>query len=108
MTTMYRSPNVVIGEFEWHLLVRKKEGRLTTVHYWRPLSRKAFRWLPVTSWTGPKPSDLHNRMWPFRTHIKRAMDSEKVRTEAISRLERQRMPTAMAMRNPGRLEGVAA
>jgi hypothetical protein len=97
MTTLYRTPNLVLDQHEWHAAVLLNHGRISLVYKWRPLSLKQYRWSLVSQWKGPKPKDLCNRFWMFRSHIRKAMLSEEVRAQAIQKMRGP--PTAAQMRN---------
>lgn len=97
MTTLYRTPNLIIDAHEWHATVRIKAGRVLLQYRWRPLSARLFRWSCMTTWKGPKPKGLAERFQVFRCHIRRAMASESARQEAIASL--CSVPTAAAVAN---------
>lgn len=99
MSTLYRSPNVIIDAHEWHAHVRLNDGRITLTYRWRPLSQKPFRWLPMSAWVGPKPKAFSRRMAGFRRHIAAARDSENARRAALQTV--RRVPTAAIMQNVG-------
>lgn len=84
MTTLYRTPNLIIDRHEWHAAVVKHYGKTTLRYFWRPLSARAERWQPVTAWEGPKPKRIGRTFWRFRLHIREAMDSDRVRSEALA------------------------
>lgn len=84
MTTLYRTPNLIIDEHEWHAAVRLKAGRVSLAYYWRPLSVQAFRWSTKATWPHKMPVRFSNRFWMYRLHIRTAMRSEVERTRAIA------------------------
>lgn len=98
MTTLYRSPNIIIDAHEWHVLVTLHHKRVLLQYRWRPLSAKQFRWLPITSWQGPKPKNMCNRFQKFKPHVLLAMESERLRQEASTRL---RGVSGAMLRNEG-------
>jgi hypothetical protein len=66
MVTLYRSPSIIVDEHEWHLHTRVDYGHVSTVYYFRPLSRVRYRWMPITSWKGHKPKNLRR---VFQAHL---------------------------------------
>lgn len=101
MTILYRTPNVIVDRHEWHAVVFLRAGRTLLTYKWRPLSLRAERWRDVTDWSGPKPKGLGERFWRFRTHIREAMDSERVRRDALAGI-RGPAPDRSNVRVPGR------
>jgi hypothetical protein len=79
MTTLYRTPNIVIDEFEWHASVETKDGRVYRRFKFRPLSHylRKEMWLPITSWRGhrPKLRQFSKAFAPFKAHMVRAEQS---------------------------------
>lgn len=71
MTTLYRTPNIVIGAFEWHAAVRQKDGRISRNFYFRPnvLPRRA--WVPMSSWKGRRPTwnEFERAFGKFKRHM---------------------------------------
>lgn len=86
MTTLYRSPDIIIDAHEWHITVRNLGGRVYTTYFWRPVSIRRIAWSNVIAWQGPKPKGLWKFFKPFRNHIRTAMESEQARTRAARRL----------------------
>lgn len=86
MTTLYRTPNVIVDRHEWHAVVRLKHGRVLLQYRWRPLSVRTYPWSCVTKWQGTKPKQLGRQFQVFRCHIRRAMVSEQCRWEAVAAL----------------------
>lgn len=86
MTTLYRTPNLIIDAHEWHAVVRHKHGRTLLQYRWRPLSARPYAWSCMTTWQGPKPKHLARQFQVFRCHIRRAMVSESERREAVQAL----------------------
>ena len=87
MTTLYRSPNVIIDRHEWHAVVYLRRERAILTYHWRPLTGKREGWRDVTTWQGPKPKGMPAAFWRFRAHIREAMGSEIARREAIAGLK---------------------
>jgi hypothetical protein len=106
MTTLYRTPNIIIDAHEWHATVRYKAGRTLLQYRWRPLSGQQYQWLPITSWVGPKPKGLSKRFAKYRRHIDLAMSSESRRREAAALV--RALPTGTMLRNVGKPLEVAA
>lgn len=79
---LFRTPNLIKGDFEWHMAVIKKDGRTGIRYYFRPLSRVAYRWKPVTSWPGKKPP-LWYYFQSYRRSVNTALASERKRVEAV-------------------------
>ena len=77
---LYRTPNLIHGDFEWHMAVLKKDGRTGVRYYFRPLSRVAYRWKPVTSWPGKKPP-LWRWFQAYRRSVNIALAGERKRME---------------------------
>jgi len=96
MTTLYRTPNLVIDRHEWHAAVLLNCGRVSLVYRWRPLCLKRVAWSTMRQWRGPKPKALCNRFWMFKSHIRKAAQSEQVRREAIAALKGP-VPAAVAV-----------
>lgn len=100
---LYRSPNVIINRHEWHAAVLLRKGRVSLVYRWRPLSLRNYAWSPMVAWQGPKPKGMCDKFWPFRGHIRQAMQSEQARREAVTAL---RGPdTAAVVLNAGKRRG---
>lgn len=103
MTTLYRTPNIIVDRHEWHAIVRDDtHGRITLQYFFRPLSLKQFRWLPITSWQGRKPKRFANNFQTYRPHIRIALGSEMRRRFAIAQLRGPETTTARL--NAGELE----
>ncbi|XUM19789.1 hypothetical protein ACRAVF_19170 [Bradyrhizobium oligotrophicum S58] len=83
MTILYRSPDVIIGEHEWHMIVRDINGRVYTMTHWRPLSAKPLAWQQITTWRGRKPDEMQR----FRPHAAVAVRSKAARLEAVRERE---------------------
>lgn len=86
MTTLYRTPNLIIDVHEWHAVVRLNGTRVSLCYKWRPLSTRAYAWSNLSSWQGPRPKHFCNRFWMFKNHIRAAMRSEAERRAAIAGL----------------------
>lgn len=88
VTTLYRTPNVIIDRHEWHVAVVKHYGRASVRYCWRPLSARAERWQPIATWEGPKPKRIGDVFWRFRGHVREAMASEQARRDALAGIKR--------------------
>lgn len=88
MTTLYRTPNIVIDQHEWHAAVMLTAGRLSLSYRWRPLSLRDYRWSNLNTWKGPKPKSMCSRFWIFKNHIRTAMLSDELRRSAAAALGR--------------------
>jgi hypothetical protein len=88
MTTLYRTPNVIIDCHEWHIAVVKHYGRTSVRHFWRPLSARVEKWQPITEWQGPKPKGIGTTFWRFRLHIREAMEYERTHAKALAGTKR--------------------
>lgn len=100
MTTLYRTPNIIIDRCEWHVAVVKHYGKTAVRYCWRPLSTRAERWQPISAWVGPKPKGIGNTFWRFRGHVREAMESEQARAQALAGVKRTLGGTPV--RQPGR------
>lgn len=87
MTTLYRTPNIIIDQHEWHAIVRNRNGRSSLCYFWRPLSERQYHWSQMAHWKGRKPKRFANHFQRYKLHIQLAMDSEAIRRFAIARLE---------------------
>lgn len=99
MTTIYRTPNLIIDAHEWHAAVMLNGGRISLAYRWRPLSLRLYHWSNMAKWNGPRPKNFCNRFWPYRLHIRAAMRSEVERRRAIEALAERRGPATGAMTN---------
>lgn len=87
--TLYRSPSVIINEFEWRVeTVRSVSGQRKAIvnYYFRPLVVKPGHWAPITDWVGQRPKRLHNRMQAFYKHARLAQCNDQLRAFAVKRL----------------------
>jgi hypothetical protein len=85
MVTLYRSPSIIVDEHEWHLHTRVDYGHVSTVYYFRPLSRVRYRWMPITSWKGHKPKNLRRVFQAHLRHAKAAVDNHRRRDEIVGK-----------------------
>lgn len=73
MTTLYRTPNLVLGPHEWHAVVKIKDGRIRRMFYFRPNASSGEpkdMWLPLTQWKGHKPKSREFRVFaPYKRHM---------------------------------------
>lgn len=76
MSTLYRTPNIVIDEFEFHMSVELREdSRVRRYLRWRPLARRnQVPWATIAHFKGhpPKPTVLKVRFAPFMKHMLQA------------------------------------
>jgi hypothetical protein len=84
MTTLYRTPNIIVDKHEWHVAVVKHYGKTVVRYCWRPLSTRAARWQSIAVWEGPKPKRIGHAFLRFRGHIREAMGYEQARLEALT------------------------
>lgn len=108
MTTLYRSPDVIIDRHEWHLIVKRHNGRTFKRFFWRPLSLKTLAWSNVAAWRGPKPKGLGDRFTKFKTHVAAAMECEARRRDAAMRLRGPETAASAANRQHYVLPAAAA
>lgn len=102
MTTLYRSPTVIIDAHEWHVVVLLgKSGRVSQHYRWRPVAIRASCWSNITSWKGPKPKGLFRRLSRFRIHVQFAMGTEVRRKAAAATLGQKPIRTAAMIENMG-------
>lgn len=84
MTTLYRSPTVLIGDHEWHLAVVRKAGRILRRYRWRPAANRAHPWRSIETWPTRKP-----KLWldfkPYQGHAAKAERYERERADAAFR-----------------------
>lgn len=85
MTTLYRTPNVVLAGAEWHCAVKFRNGRARR-HFRFRLSGR-YMWLPITSWKGnlPKAKEFNNAFQTFKPHMLRAERSVVANAERLGR-----------------------
>lgn len=93
MTTLYRTPDIIIDKHEWHVAVVRHCGRTTVRYYWRPLSTRRERWQPIVEWQGPKPKWIGKTFWRFRLHIREALEYEQARAKALAGMQRTQLGT---------------
>lgn len=107
MSTLYRSPNVIIDAHEWHLAV-EDDSRLSgnrfrrpVIRYkWRIVSAKSVPWKTITEWIGPMPKRFAQKyMKPYRRHAELALRDQAARAEAIKRLSVPRVPSTAELHN---------
>jgi hypothetical protein len=109
VSTLYRSPNIIIDAHEWHLAVEddsrlngNRDRRSVIQYKWRPVSDRPLPWKTIAQWVGPKPKSFNQRfMKPYRRHAELAMKSDLQRGEAVKLLRVQ--PSGAMLRNPGEL-----
>lgn len=88
MTTLYRSPTIVIAEHEWHLCVEKLGGRIYRRYKFRPMParRGTHLWHKADAWKG-RPFKLWRDFGPYIGHAKAAERYERDRLVATFRAE---------------------
>lgn len=75
MTTLYRSPNVLIDGVVWHVAVIRNGNRRVNVQYrWRRSEREM--WQSVAAWPGSLPKGLRNRFGTYRKSVLAAVRFE--------------------------------
>jgi hypothetical protein len=84
MVMLYRSPSIIVENYEWHLCTRVDYGHVVTKYYFRPLSLVRYRWMPITSWKGHKPKSLRKVFQAHLHHARTAEDNFRRRSEIIS------------------------
>lgn len=86
MTILYRSPDVIIDRFEWHVIVRSDHNHIYTTYRFRLIAAKRGCWRAMVEWVGPKPKGIGNRFWRYRSHVREAMEAPALREMALERL----------------------
>lgn len=88
MTTLYRSPTIVIADHEWHLCVEKLGGRIYRRYKFRqmPARRGTHLWRKAEQWQG-KPFKLWRDFGPYIGHAKVAEQYERDRLDLAFRAE---------------------
>lgn len=84
MSTIYRSPNIIIDDDEWHLLALAKDGRLRLKYCFRPYSSRPQMWRPIVQYPGHLPKNLAERFAPYRKHADKAVRHEQRRRALLS------------------------
>lgn len=79
MTTLYRSPTIVIADHEWHLCVEKLGGRIYRRYKFRPVSTRALAWRSADKWPG-RPFKLWRDFGRYIPHAKAAEKYERSRS----------------------------
>lgn len=88
MSTIYRSPNVVIDVHEWHLAVTNRgRGRIAKQFYFRPLSAQRLAWRPIHEWRDALPERFGSRFQTYRTHALLAIEGETKRAALVEQLQ---------------------
>lgn len=79
MSTLYRSPNVLIDGYEWHITVRlESTGHVNTGYRFRPAGEAGRRvmWQSVTAWTHKRlPKGLNAFFAPYKRSVRAAVES---------------------------------
>jgi hypothetical protein len=94
MTTLYKSPDIVIGDYECHLMVHG--CYYFTMHYFRPLSAVKRKWSNITAWKGGLHPQFRNRFAPYRRHALIAIALHEQRGRAVLARERVRAAERVA------------
>jgi len=74
-TLLYRSPDVVINEFQWHLVVEARNGKACRFLRWRPAGKPGTvgMWRPFKKWVGHKPKAAEFKLLEkFKPHARLA------------------------------------
>ncbi len=87
---IYRSPTVVLGDFEWHLSVSNRAGRIHRQFYFRPLSAIRFQWQPMPKWRDRLHASFADRFQTYKLHAAKAIEAETSRADTVLRRERER------------------
>lgn len=92
MGTLYRTPNIVIDEFEFHVAVELREdGRVRRYTRFRPLiDRHKTPWASITSFPGHLPKSLSTKLNPFKRHMAQAEKSVAENRRASKALQAKR------------------
>lgn len=92
MGILYRTPNIVIDEFEFHVAVELRDGgRARRYTRFRPLiDRHKIPWTSVASFPGHMPKSLAKRLNPFKRHIAQAEQSVAENRRASKALQAKR------------------
>ena len=73
MTLLYRSPNIVIDDHEWHITVRQATRTKRVVTYrFRKIGAKV-NWQPITKWSGRPPKGMSLLFGPYRKSVQVAL-----------------------------------
>jgi hypothetical protein len=92
MTTIYRSPPVIIDRHEWYVAVERRStqyGRRSFRRFrFRALgSNDAFR--SIDAWVGPKPKAMWRSFRPFLKHVEAALAAEVAKAAAVAEWDRR-------------------
>ena len=85
---LYRPPDIIIDEFEFHISIEVRDGRVRKFTRWRPLSAtKRFAWQPIADFKGhpPKAHVFKAKFKGCKRHIEmaeRSIEAKRVRTAA--------------------------
>jgi hypothetical protein len=102
MSILYRTPNIVIDEFEFHIAVELRAGRVRRHTRYRPLSDKDEMWRSIADFEGypPKPRIMATRFAPFKHHMVQAersvTENRIVARELVARRKARFVERAMA------------
>lgn len=77
MPTLYRSPNIRLDDFEFHVVVRTTRGRPHVSYFWRPIGPPICAWESLAHWQGRLPGRLPKGLGlafkPYRYSIRVAL-----------------------------------
>jgi hypothetical protein len=98
MTTLYRSPNVMVDGVRWHVAVERRRivGKPIVCYRFQTTT-----WKSVHHWPGRLPKALYKAFKPYRRHVNVALvdaGSVNVVEQRMSLRERQRRGQAMVER----------
>lgn len=86
---IYRSPTVVLGDFEWHLSVSNRAGRIHRQFYFRPLSAIRYQWQPMPKWRDRLHAQFADKFQTYKLHAAKAIAAEEGRDALVLRRERR-------------------
>lgn len=71
MTILYRTPNLILADHEWHAAVEMHHGRIARYFRFRPNTSPKRKWQDVTAWPGHKPTwrEFDRVFRPFKRHM---------------------------------------
>ena len=79
---LYRTPDIIIDEFEFHISIEVRDGRVRKFTRWRPRSAiKRYAWRPIADFKGhpPKADVFRKRFRGCQRHIEMAERSIEAR-----------------------------
>lgn len=90
---LYRTPDIIIDEFEFHISIEIRDGRVRKFTRWRLVSpKKRLAWQPIAEFKGhlPKVGIWKSRFGPYKRHMEmaeRSIEAKRVETRRLA--ERQ-------------------